>query len=98
VEYLAYLLVVIGILGDEITTRIGLARGFVEGNLHTAWLLNNGLWLLVDAVLIAVCVLLPNWFMKRYDFPGKQAVFGFPITVGVLRFSACLWNLRLLFF
>ena len=95
-EYLAYLLVILGIVGDEITTRIGLTRGLAEGNIHTAWLIQNGLWLLVDILILTISILLPKWVTKRLDFPGKEATFAFPVTVGLLRFSACLWNLKLL--
>lgn len=96
-QYLAYLIVVVGILGDEVTTRLGLMRsGFLEGNLWTVWLMRHGLWLAADLLVIAAAILIPSWFVKRFTFQGKTAIFGFPLTVGLLRFSCCLWNLRML--
>jgi hypothetical protein len=94
VEGLAYLTVLIGIVGDHISTRIGLLCPRIgELNPFTVYLRQNGLWLPFDVFLLVVSLGLPALLMRKWSFRGRWAVLAFPVIFGLARLFAAMHNI-----
>uniref|UniRef100_A0A6M3ME09 DUF5658 domain-containing protein n=1 Tax=viral metagenome TaxID=1070528 RepID=A0A6M3ME09_9ZZZZ len=95
----AYLVVVAGIVGDQLSTRLGLARpGIYETNPYAVMLMSKGLWLPVDILLLTLSIGIPAVLMRKWGFEGRWAVLSFPLVLGTLRLAAAVWNLHLFLF
>jgi len=89
----AYLVATVGILGDHLSTRLGLTRPYAyEANPHTIWLMNRGIWLPFDLLLLLTTVGISALIMRRWKFKGKLAVLAVPILLGSARLCAAIWN------
>jgi len=98
-EKTAYLMVTVGILGDHLSTRLGLMRPYAyETNPHTIWLMERGIWLPFDLLLILTTVGICALIMRRWSFRGRWAVLAVPIVLGSGRLCAAIWNLCLYLF
>lgn len=97
-EVIAYVTAVMGMLGDQVSTRLSLTRALVyESNPHTALLMSLNLWLPFDVAALMFSVGLPAVFIRRCKVGGKWAVLAFPLIVGVVRLLSAVWNLGLFF-
>ena len=93
IETLAYLTALAGIVGDHLSTRVGLLLPTIrELNPFTVYLRQNGLWLLFDALMIVVSIGVPAFLMRRWSFRGRWAVLAFPLLLGSARFFAMIHN------
>jgi len=98
-EGVAYLAVVSGIVGDQLSTRLALSKPYnYETNLFTVANMQNGLWLPLDILLLALSIGIPALLMRRWSFEGRWAVLIFPLILGTIRFAATVWNLHLFLF
>ena len=90
------LILLIGVLGDEITTLSGISSGrFVESNPYTSQLINSGLWILMDLVSILLFISIPFMLVRRNR--DQSLAFSFlPLLPGLIRLLACLSNLALI--
>jgi len=97
VESLAYLTALVGIVGDHLSTRIGLISPRIqELNPFTVYLRLNGLWLLFDFFMLVVSLGLPALLIRKWSFRGRFAVLVFPILVGSARLFAALHNFMMI--
>lgn len=97
-EVIAYVTAVMGMLGDQVSTRLSLTRPLVyESNSHAALLMSLNLWLPLDLVALVFSVGLPALFIRRCRVGGRWAVLAFPLIVGVVRLLSAVWNFRLFF-
>jgi len=95
-EIIAYVTAVMGVLGDQFSTRLGLTvPGVVESNQFTAMLIERGLWLPFDILVLALAVGLPALFIRYTKMEGRQVSLSFPLLFGAARLLATVWNLRL---
>ena len=95
-EKTAYLVVTVGFLGDHLSTRLGLMKPYAyESNPHTVWLMDRGIWLPFDLLLLLATVGIPLLIMRRWNFRGRWAILVFPILLGSGRLCAAIWNLSL---
>ena len=95
-EIIAYVTAVLGVLGDQFSTRLGLTiPGVVESNQFTAILIERGLWLPFDILVLALAVGLPALFIRHTKMEGKWVTLRFPLLFGAARLLATVWNLRL---
>ena len=95
-EIIAYVTAVMGVLGDQFSTRLGLTvPGVVESNQFTAMLIERGLWLPFDILVLALAVGLPALFIRYTNMEGRQVSLSFPLIFGAARLLATVWNLRL---
>jgi len=95
-EKISYLLATVGILGDHISTKLGLTKTYVyETNPNTIWLMEKGIWLPFDPLLLLATVGIPALIMRRWSFKGRWAILAFPMVLGSARLCAAIWNIHL---
>jgi len=96
-ESVSYFMLIFGTLGDHVSTIIALTRPYIyESNTFTVWLMERGLWLPFDIVLVALGIAVPYLiirFTKRNYF---KALLVYPFIHGLIRLGACLWNFSLI--
>ena len=96
IELLAYATLIIGALGDWITTTIGLTAGLVEGNNIASTLMNAGLWIPADLLVVAVCILIPFIVNRLVKTRAANIFYAFPLLAGLLKVGVSLWNMNLI--
>lgn len=105
-EMMSYVLVVFGVLFDQVSTRLALQlpgtyeiRGSVvlytyiyETNSTVAWLMQRGLWLPADIILVVVLILIPYYLIRKLKIPGP--IIAHVCTFGLIRLGAGILNMR----
>ena len=96
VELLSYCILTLGTLGDYISTHIGLTYpNLRETNPITIQHLANGMWLPVNLVTIMLGIAMP-FLIIRFSKEDYRCMLSFPIVYGIVRLSACIWNISLI--
>jgi len=96
-EVLAYTLLVVGTLGDHVSTMLALRQPYIhEANPFTAALISNGLWLPFDLLLIALGIAVPYFLLRFKHGEPLKALLAYPLVLGAIRLGACIWNLSLI--
>ena len=96
-ELISYMTALMGTLGDQLTTRIGLSMsGLCEANPLPAFLMKCRLWLPFDVLIVALAIGLPALFIRRYSTESRWACLSLPLIFGSTRLLATVWNLRLI--
>jgi hypothetical protein len=97
VELLSYCILTLGTLGDYISTHIGLTfENLGETNLMTSQLVANGMWLPVNLVIVMLGIAVPFLIIRFSKEDYYRGLLTFPIAHGILRLSACIWNISLI--
>lgn len=96
IEPVAYLLLIVGALGDWVSTRFGISLGLIEGNSVAASLMNSGQWMMTDFLVVVVCILVPYVLNRMVKTRVAGYFIGFPLVAGVLKIGVSLWNLNLI--
>ena len=97
IEVISYLTLVVGVLGDHISTMIAIQRpNIYEANPTTVTLMEMGLWLPVDIALIAIGIAVPYILIRKTKREEFKALLAYPLVHGLIRFAACLWNFSLI--
>ncbi len=97
-EALSCIILVLGVLGDQLSTAAVLSRsGFLELNERAALLISMGLWSHLDLLFMFLGVLIPYLSARLTRFPPLRGLFAYPIIHGILRLGATIWNLSLIF-
>lgn len=95
-ELLAYELVLVGAICDQLTTRYLLKHPFIsESNPFAAWFMEHGLWLPLDVAIIVALIMVPFILLRRWSFRGRDVLLLGPATFGTLRLSAAVLNVNL---
>lgn len=96
-EPLAYVLLVMGTMGDHLSTMVALTRPYIyEANAFTVQLMASGLWLPVDLVLMVFGIFLPYLLIRRIGHPSLRGLLAYPLVLGTIRLGACIWNISLI--
>lgn len=96
-ELFSYLVLVVGTLGDHVSTVIALSRPYIyESNPFTVHLMERGLWLPVDIVLIVLGIGIPYVLIRLTNRRSFQALLAYPLVHGLARLGACIWNFSLI--
>jgi hypothetical protein len=96
-EPLAYVLLIVGTMGDHLSTMIALTRPYIyETNAFTVQLIANGLWLPFDISLMIIGIVLPYLLIRRIGHPSLRGLLAYPLVLGVIRLGACIWNVSLI--
>lgn len=95
-ERIAYITLVAGVVGDQISTRLALTNPCnYETNGVAVMLMQTGLWLPLDALLVLASIAIPTIILRRWSFNGRWAVLVFPFLLGLCRLAAAIWNIHL---
>jgi len=96
-EVFAYVLLVVGTLGDHISTMLALRLPHIyETNQFTLVLMSNGLWLPFDLLLIALGIAVPYLLLRVKRGGPLTALLAYPLVLGAIRLGAYIWNLSLI--
>ena len=96
-ESFSYFMLIMGTLGDHVSTIIALTRPYIfESNPFTVWLMERGLWLPFDVVLVAVGIAVPYMIIRLTKRDYFKALLVYPFLHGLIRLGACLWNFSLI--
>ena len=96
VELLSYCILTLGTLGDYISTHIGLTYSNLrETNPITSQLMANRMWLPVNLVIVMLCIAVP-FLIIRFSKEDYRFILSFPVVYGIVRLSACIWNISLI--
>jgi len=96
-EVFSYLMLVVGTLGDHVSTVIALTRPYIyETNPVTVRLMERGLWLPVDIVLVALGIVVPYFLIRMTKKPSFRGILVYPLVHGLVRLAACIWNFSLI--
>lgn len=96
IELLAYTTIIIGALGDWLTTTIGLTNGLAEGNSIASNLMTAGLWIPADLLIVAVCILVPFIVNRLVQTRAANLFYAFPFLAGILKVGVSIWNVNLI--
>ena len=95
-EVISYMAAVLGTLGDQLSTRIGLTiPGIYESNQFAASMMECGMWLPIDILVLAISVALPTLLIHKARIESSWVTLSFPLLFGAARLLATVWNLRL---
>ena len=96
-ELTSYLLLLLGVTVDQISTKIGLTREYIyESNTIAAHLIEHGVWGYTD-LLICIIFIAITYLAQRVIQEEKQKIlFVFPLISGTIRLVTGIINLALL--
>jgi hypothetical protein len=96
-EIVVYAVMVIGFLGDQLTTRMALNLPWiVEANPLVAGLMTRGLWLPLDVLLLALSI--SAHLTLQLTFKVRNWVtLSPPLIYGLVKLSTAMWNMLLIF-
>jgi hypothetical protein len=98
VEAFAYALMIIGVIGDHISTGIGLSRDYIkESNPVALNMMNNGTWIRNDIIFIGVSILAVFVFKRAIKNRSSNMILIVPIICGLIRLGVTLWNVSIIF-
>lgn len=93
-EFEAYALAVIGVIADQLTTRLAISNPYIfERNPNVIWLMEKGLWAHFDAALLIVSIGISAVIMRKWKFYNRWVILLFFVVGFVLRFGAAMNNL-----
>ena len=92
----AYLLLLLGALGDWVSTTKGLSAGFVEGNMLAASLMGSGLWIPADLIMVGTCILVPYLANRLVKSRAAKILYLFPLVAGLFKVAVSLLNISLI--
>ena len=96
-ESVSYFMLILGTLGDHVSTVIALTRPYIfESNPFTVWLMERGLRLPSDVVLVAVGIAVPYLVLRLTERDYFKILLVYPFLHGLIRLGANLWNFSLI--
>jgi hypothetical protein len=97
VEAFAYAIMILGVVGDHISTSVGLSRAAVqESNQIALILMDNRIWIQTDIILIVVSILAVFTLQRVVKSPSSRMILLIPIICGLVRLGVAVWNTSLL--
>jgi len=95
-ERFAYCMAVVGILGDQLSTRLCLTHPLMyETNPFTVWNMEQGRWLPIDIFLLTAMITICALLIRRWGLEYRWTVLLCPFIFGSLRLLAAVHNLLL---
>ena len=95
-ELSSYLLLILGVSTDQLSTRIGLSRyNLYESNVFAARLMDLGLWGYVDLFLCLFIIVMTRNLYNKHLEEKAELLFIFPLISGLIRLVTGLMNFSL---
>jgi len=96
-EVFAYAMLVLGILGDHLSTSFALRRGnMMEANPMAYTLMQQGLWVQTDIFLIVLSIAATFTSLRVMKSPMVRITLFLPFLVGFIRLAVTFWNFSLI--
>ena len=97
VEAFAYAIMILGVVGDHISTSVALSRDYIkESNPIALSMMKNGLWIQTDIILIVVSILAAFTLQRVIKNPSSRMILIIPLICGLVRIGVTFWNVSLL--
>jgi len=91
-----YTIYAVAIIADHITTNLGQTLfGLTEANIIANSLIQNSLWIISDIGIFFISISLIYYFKEKTKLFYDQLLL-FPLSVGILRGSAAVYNVLLM--
>ena len=96
-ERFSYVFATLGVIGDQISTRIGLLNpNIVESNSITRFLISVNAWFIFDILVLGITIGASYLFLRKVSVKNSNCILVYPILFGVFRLSATVLNLQIL--
>lgn len=93
----AYLMLVVGVVGDHLSTGFALTRGNIrEANPFALSLMEKGLWAPTDLAIIFVSIAAIYLLLRAIKNPVAKYMLVYPSIAGVIRLAVAVWNVSLI--
>ena len=93
----AYILLIIGALGDHLSTNFALARDNIkEANPFALSLMEKDMWVQTDLIMIIVSVITTYLIIRTIKNPFAKYMLIYPSFAGLFRLAVTIWNISLL--
>lgn len=97
VEAFAYAIMILGVVGDHISTSVGLSRDYIrESNPMALGLMGNGIWIHTDIILMVVSILAVFTLTRVIKNPSSRMILIIPVICGLVRLGVTFWNLSII--
>ena len=98
-EFVSYLFAIIGVFGDQMTTRLSIMRyNIIEFNPLTRMLIEQNIWLVSDMLILVLLIGITHILVRKENIKSSSIMLTYPLILGVFRLVATIWNLQFLFF
>ena len=96
IEWVSYLILIIGFTVDHITTKVGMANHkLYESNMIARTLIELGIWGYVDIVICAIFIYVTYQSYRLLLQREHNYMFYFPLVSGLLRIMVGIQNISL---
>ena len=89
-------LLLLSLLIDHITTRIGLINGFYEINSNVIFLMNNNLWFITDLFITFSLYVTSMYLSSFFNHNYARVFYLLPVITILLRLFVCFNNIFIL--
>jgi uncharacterized membrane protein len=96
-ERISYLILILGVFADQVSTRIGIqSLNLIESNPITSFLIQNGVWLFFDIVLIILILYISTYLIHSNEKKYFSFVYLYSLISGLIRIYASICNVNLI--
>jgi hypothetical protein len=94
-ERFSYVLATLGVIGDQISTRIGLLNpNIVESNPITRFLISVNSWFIIDMLILGITIGTSYFFLRKVKVKNSDCILIYPILFGFFRLFSAFLNLQ----
>ncbi len=96
-ERYSYVFAALGVVGDQISTRIGLFNpNVVESNPITRYLISVNAWFIFDMLVLGITIGASYFFLRKVNVKNGNCILIYPILFGFFRLFATVLNLQII--
>ncbi|MHA2237328.1 MAG: hypothetical protein ACXAB2_03030 [Candidatus Hodarchaeales archaeon] len=96
-ERYSYVLATLGVVGDQISTRIGLLNpDIVEFNPIVRFLISVNAWFFFDLLVLGITIGTSYFFLRKVNVKYNTCILVYPILFGFLRLFVTVLNLQII--
>ncbi len=96
-ERYSYVFATLGVVGDQISTRIGLFNpNVVESNPITRYLISVNAWFIFDMLVLGIMIGVSYFFLRKVRVKNGKCILVYPILFGFFRLFATFLNLQII--